>query len=294
MFSSFLGRDSSQGSIPRSPRFMDFRFSVLIPVYYKEKPEYFSEALASVINQTLKPSEIVVVKDGLLTEELEEVISKVSSDNPGLLKVVVLDENKGRGTAAAEGVKNCSFELIARMDSDDVSRSDRFEKQIREFRNEPGLDICGSQIAEFEENVSNVISCRRVPLDDAGIKKYQRKRSAFNHPSVMFKKSSAIKAGNYESSLFMEDALLYVKMFLTGARGCNIDEPLVSCRISRDMYLRRGGWEYFKNYKNTRRKIYDTGYISSFDYYYSLVLHFVLAIIPNGLRGVIYRKILHR
>lgn len=294
MFSSFLGRDSSQGSIPRSPRFMDFRFSVLIPVYYKEKPEYFSEALASVINQTLKPNEIVVVKDGPLTDGLEEVLAKYDVENPGLLKIVALDKNKGRGLAAAEGVKNCSYELIARMDSDDISRRDRFEKQIREFQKDPNLDICGSQIAEFEHDIRNVISFRRVPLDDAGIKKYQRKRSAFNHPSVMFKKSSAIKAGNYESSLFMEDAMLYVKMFLSGAKGCNIDDSLVCCRISREMYLRRGGWEYYKNYKSTRKKILDTGYITSLEYYFSLVQHFILAALPNSLRERLYRAVLHR
>lgn len=273
---------------------MDYRFSVLIPVYYKEKPEYFSEALASVINQTLKPNEIVVVKDGPLTEDLEEVLSKYDIDNPGLFKVVALETNQGRGIAAAEGVKNCSYELIARMDSDDISRSDRFEKQVREFQRDQNIDICGSQIAEFENDISNIISYRRVPLIDADIKKYQRMRSAFNHPSVMFKKASALKAGNYESSLFMEDALLYVKMFISGANGCNIDEPLVFCRISREMYLRRGGWDYFKNYKSTRRKIYKIGYITVLEYYYSIFLHFALAIMPNEIRGKIYRKVLHR
>ena len=101
MFSSFLGRDSSQGSIPRSPLFMDFRFSVLIPVYYKEKPEYFSEALASVIDQTLKPNEIVVVKDGPLTDGLEEVLAKYDATNSGLFKIVSLETNQGLGVAGA-------------------------------------------------------------------------------------------------------------------------------------------------------------------------------------------------
>ena len=180
------------------------------------------------------------------------------------------------------------------MDSDDISREDRFEKQVNEFRKDPGLDICGSQIAEFEKNINNIISYRRVPLDDAGIKAYQKMRSAFNHQTIMFKKSSVIKAGNYESCLYMEDAMLYVRMFLSGARGCNIDDCLVYFRISREMYLRRGGWEYFKNYKATRRKIFDTRYITPFEYYYSLILHFILAIFPNGVRGLIYRKVLHK
>lgn len=273
---------------------MDYRFSVLIPVYYKEKPEYFSEALASVIDQTLKPNEIVVVKDGPLTDGLEEVLSKYDTENPGLFKVVSLETNQGRGIAAAEGVKNCSYELIARMDSDDISRSDRFEKQIREFQKDPSLDICGSQIAEFEDDIRNIISYRRVPLYDEEIKKYQRMRSAFNHVSIMYKRTSVLRAGNYESSSFMEDAMLYVRMFIAGAHGCNVDDTLVFVRTCPEMYLRRGGWEYYKNYKSTRKKILDTGYISSFEYYFSLVQHFILATIPNGLRGMLYRKVLHR
>ena len=273
---------------------MDYRFSVLIPVYCKEKPEYFSEALASVIDQTLKPSEIVVVKDGPLTDGLEEVLAKYDATNPGLFKIVTLESNQGLGVALAKGVEECSYELIARMDSDDISRSDRFEKQIAEFEKDQDLDICGSQIAEFEADITNVISYRRVPLEDKSIKKFQRKRSAFNHPTIMFKKSSILEVGNYETSPFMEDAMLYVKLFLSGVRGSNIDEALVYFRISREMYLRRGGWDYFKNYKSTRRKIYEIGYISAFEYYYSLFSHCVLAIMPNEIRGQIYRKVLHR
>lgn len=273
---------------------MDYRFSVLIPVYYKEKPEYFSEALASVINQTLKPNEIVVVKDGPLTEGLEEVLTKNDAENPELFKIVSLDTNQGLGVALARGVEECSYELIARMDSDDISRNDRFEKQIAEFEKNPDLDICGSQIAEFQTEISNIISYRRVPLEDSAIKKFQRKRSAFNHPSVMFKKSSVLKVGNYEFSPFMEDSMLYVKLFLSGACGCNIDESLVFVRISQEMYSRRGGLDYFRNYKDTRKKIYYLGYISCFEYYYSLFLLFIFSNLPNSLRGIVYRRVLHR
>lgn len=273
---------------------MDNRFSVLIPVYYKEKPEYFSEALASVINQTLKPNEIVVVKDGPLTEDLEEVLSKYDIENPGLFKIVVLESNQGLGVALAKGVEECSYELIARMDSDDISRNDRFEKQIAEFEKDPDLDICGSQIAEFEGTVENVVSHRRVPLKDSEIKRFQKMRSAFNHPSVMYKKSSVIEAGNYLPFQYMQDGMLYVQLFQKEAKGVNLPQELLYFRISNDFFQRRGGIYYYHQYKQVRKVMKDKGYISVLEYNTSLALHFIVAIMPMSLRGIIYRTFLHQ
>lgn len=272
---------------------MDYRFSVLIPVYYKEKPEYFSEALASVIDQTLKPSEIVVVKDGPLTEELEEVISKFSNSYPGLFKIVALETNQGLGIALAEGVKACSYELIARMDSDDISREDRFEKQIAEFEKDPDLDICGSQIAEFEGTVDNVVSYRIVPTEDNAIKRYQKMRSAFNHVTVVYKKSSVLKAGNYQPCEGMEDGLLYVNMFLSGARGGNLPETLMFVRVGDEMYRRRGNLSYFHHYLGARKKILMLGYINRYEYLFSIIENFFVSLLPTKLRSLIYRFVLH-
>lgn len=273
---------------------MDYRFSVLIPVYYKEKPEYFSEALASVIDQTLKPNEIVVVKDGPLTEELEEVISKFTNAYPGLFKIVTLETNRGLGIALAEGVKACSYELIARMDSDDISREDRFEKQIAEFEKDPNLDICGSQIADFEGSIENIVSNRRVPLMDAEIKRYQKKHSAFNHSSIMLKKSSVLKAGNYPPLRKMQDGLLYVALFLSGAKGMNLPDFLVYFRVGDDLYRRRGGIEYYRGVWQAGRMMKKLGYISSSDCFVFISSRFAVGILPMKVRSFLYRKILHR
>lgn len=272
---------------------MDYRFSVLIPVYYKEKPEYFSEALASIIDQTLKPNEIVIVKDGPLTEELEEVLAEYDTENPGLFKIVALESNQGLGVALAKGVEECSYELIARMDSDDISRSDRFEKQIAEFKKDPNLDICGSQIAEFEGVVDNVVSRRIVPLEDSEIKRYQKMRSAFNHVTIVYKKSSVIKVGNYQSCPGMEDGLLYVNMFLAGAYGMNLPDCLVSVRVGNEMINRRGGINYYITYKEARKKILATNYISFYEYILSLIEHLVVCLLPVNVRRIIYRRFLH-
>ena len=269
------------------------KFSVLTSLYLKEKPEYLNEALKSVINQTVKPNEIVIVYDGPITTELKNVVEQYVSNNPGLIKIIDNPENKGLGLALADGVPQCTYELIARMDTDDICRTDRFEKQLGEFIKDPRLDICGSHILEFEEKKENIVAQRKVPLVDKDIKEYQKRRDGFNHVSVMFKKKSVLDAGNYQSCLLMEDTLLWSNMFMNGAKGKNIDDYLVYVRIGKDMYERRGGFDYYKKYKAGRRKVYETGYISWVDYKITLIVQFIVAAIPNRVRGFVFKNLLH-
>lgn len=269
------------------------KFSVLMSLYIKEKAEYLNEALASVLNQTVKPDEIVIVYDGPITVELRNVVEKYVNNNPGLIKVIENPENKGLGLALADGVPQCKYELIARMDSDDICREDRFEKQLEEFIKDPSLDICGSHILEFEDKKENIVAQRRVPLVDKDIKEYQKRRDGFNHVSVMFKKKSVLAAGNYQTCLLMEDTLLWANMFMNGAKGKNIDDYLVYVRIGKDMYERRGGLDYYKKYKAGRKKVYETGYISWADYEITLIVQFIVAVIPNRVRGFVFKKLLH-
>lgn len=269
------------------------KFSVLMSLYLKEKPEYLNEALKSVINQTVKPNEIVIIYDGPITTELKNVVKQYVSNNPGLIKIIDNPENKGLGLALADGVPQCTYELIARMDTDDICRKDRFEKQLEEFVKDPRLDICGSHILEFEEKKENIVAQRRVPLMDKDIKEYQKRRDGFNHVSVMFKKKSVLASGNYQSCLLMEDTLLWANMFMNGAKGKNIDDYLVYVRIGKDMYERRGGFDYYKKYKAGRKKVYETGYISWVDYKITLIVQFIVAAIPNRVRGFVFKNLLH-
>lgn len=269
-------------------------FSVLMSLYIKEKPENLRDSLESVLNQTVVPSQIVIVKDGPITEELENVLGEFVSKNPSLYTIVPLEKNVGLGLALAEGIQHCSNELVARMDTDDICRKDRFELQLNEFEKDETLDICGSHIEEFEETPDKIVAKRTVPLNHDDIAKYQKKRDGFNHVSVMFKKSAVLKAGNYQSCMLMEDTYLWVNMLLSGARCKNIDDSLVYVRIGKDMFERRGGLAYYKKYKEGRKKVRKTGYISWWDYRFSLFVQFVVAIMPNKLRGWVFKKILHR
>ena len=269
-------------------------FSVLMSLYAKEKPENLRECLDSVLSQTVKATEIVLVKDGPLTDGLEAVLSEYVAKFPELFNIVPLEKNVGLGLALAEGILHCNNEIVARMDTDDICRKDRFEIQLKEFEQDPKLDVCGSFIDEFEESIDKIVAKRTVPLVHEEIAKYQRKRDGFNHMTVMYKKSAVLKAGNYRSCMLMEDSLLWVNMFLSGAKAKNIGESLVFARIGKGMYERRGGLSYYKKYKQGRKQIRKTGYISFWDYYSSLLIQFVVAILPNKVRGFVFKKILHR
>ena len=270
------------------------KFSVLMSLYVKERPEYFKESLDSVLSQTARPSQIVIVKDGPLTDDLENVLKSFVSEEPDLYTIVPLAQNQGLGLALREGLLHCNYELVARMDTDDICRKDRFELQLKEFEADPDLDICGSHVLEFEGNTDNVVAKRTVPLNDFEIKKYQRRRDGFNHVSVIFKKSSVLKAGNYQSCLLMEDTYLWVNMFLSGAKGRNVDDYLVFVRIGKDMFERRGGLSYYKKYKQGRKMVYKTGYISWLDYHYTLLVQLIVALMPNKLRGFVFKRLLHK
>ena len=269
------------------------KFSVLMSLYIKEKPQYVEECFQSLLRQTVKADEWLVVEDGPLTPELYAVLDKYQKEYPGLIKRLPFAENRGLGLALQSGVPECTYDLIARMDTDDICREDRFEKQLAEFEKDPDLDIIGSNIDEFEDTPDTIVANRTVPLTDAEIKKYQKKRDGFNHMTVMYKKKAVLDAGNYQSCPLMEDTYLWVRMMKNGVKCKNIGEPLVYARIGKDMFNRRGGWAYFKKYKAAFKKVYETGYISWFDYASVIIIQFCVALVPQKLRGWIFKKMLH-
>ena len=270
------------------------KFSVLMSLYIKEKPQYVEECFQSLLRQTVKADEWVVVEDGPLTEELYAVLDKYEKEYPGLIKRVPFKENRGLGLALQSGVPECTYDIIARMDTDDICREDRFEKQFAEFEKDPGLDIIGSHIDEFEDTPDTIVAKRLVPVTDAEIKKYQKKRDAFNHMTVMYKKKAVLDAGNYQSCPLMEDTYLWVRMMKNGVKCKNVDDALVYARIGKDMFTRRGGWAYFKKYKAGQKMVYDTGYISWLDYASVITIQFFVALVPRRLRGWIFKKMLHK
>ena len=263
-------------------------------VYIKEKPKNLSDCFDSLLQQTVKADEWVIVLDGPITDELMSVLDKYDAENPGLIKLVPLEHNVGLGLALREGVTHCSFDYIARMDSDDIAIQNRFEKQVAFLEEHTEIDICGGQIAEFENNQNNIVAIREVPLEDTEIKKYQRTRGAFNHVTVFFKKEAVLSAGNYEDAPLMEDDILWTRMILANKRMANLPDVLVKVRVGDDMISRRGGLSYYKKYKASRKKMYKLGLISYRDYKKTLIVQFIVALMSNRMRKFVFYKLLRK
>ena len=268
----------------------NLKFSVLMSVYKNDKEEYLKLALDSIINQTVKPSEIVLVEDGPIPENIENLIKEYEK-NIAFLKVIRLKENGGLGNALNVGLENCSYDIVARMDADDISVTDRFEKQIVEFEKDNTLSIVGGYISEFINNLKESIGIRQVPLTHEEISNFIKGRNPFNHMTVMFKKQSVLEAGSYQDFHFLEDYYLWIRMFLKGYKMKNIDSVLVNARVGADMYKRRGGWKYYRSCRKLQKYLLNNKLISYPKYLKNIVIRFIMQVLmPNNIRGFIYKK----
>lgn len=267
------------------------KFSVLMSVYAREQGEYLREALRSIFEQTLLPVEVVLVEDGPLNEGLYSVINEFVRKYKEL-KVIPLSQNVGLGRALNIGLENCSNELVARMDSDDISLPQRFELQLQAFNENPQLAIVGGWISEFENSPDCIIAYRKVPRTDKELKKYYQKRNPFNHMTVMFRKSDVLKVGGYQHFYLLEDYWLWVRMIKNGAQVYNIQRVLVNARGGAGMAARRGGWKYVKSEMQFQWRIWRIDAISIFTFCKNVSIRFSVHIMPDIFRNFIYKKML--
>lgn len=271
------------------------KYTVLMSVYYKEKPEYLSLSIESMLNQTVKPDEFIIVKDGPLTTELDEVINNFVTAYPKTFNIIVNETNLGLGPALAKGIENSKNELIARMDSDDYVVSTRCERQLEKFREDPKLGMVGSYEAEFVDDIDNVISIHRVPSENDEIERFMHRRCSVLHPTVMYKKSAVLKSGNYQSVLLYEDYDLFARMVLEyHIKSYNIPEPLYYIRTSEDFFKRRGGIKYPKTVLKFKWGQYRKGYMSLMDFCISGLGQAFVCVLPNSLRKIFYMKFLRK
>ena len=267
-------------------------YSVLMSVYKKENPVFLQQAMSSIWEQTIQPDEFVLVCDGPLTPELDVVIKEMERQHLDSLHVVRLADNGGLGNALNIGIQHCSNKLIARMDSDDISRPDRCEKQLRVFEKDPELDICCGTIEEFFETPEEIVARRVLPEQQDDILCYAKKRNPFNHMAVMYKKEAVLMAGGYQPFYLLEDYYLWVRMLLNGAKGYNLQEPLVWVRTGLGMYKRRGGWDYACSQLKLLNYMKAHGMIGDSEYYTSCIIRGIAALAPNRARGFLYEHFL--
>lgn len=269
----------------------NYCFSVAMCVYGGDNAENFDVAVQSILNQTVSPSEVVLVVDGPIDRTLNDVIEKYER-NFLLFKVLRLQENGGLGNALRIAVDNCSYELIARMDSDDIALPNRFEEQLRIFKSNPNLDIVGADISEFIGAEDNVVGYRRLPTQDLEIKKYLKHRCPFNHMTVMYKKCAVQQAGGYIDWFWNEDYYLWIRMLEQGAHFANTGTVLVNVRVGTDMYARRGGKEYFQSEVKLQKYMLNKKIIGYGTYCSNIVKRWIVQrCLPNSVRGWVFRKL---
>lgn len=286
--------------------------SVLMSVYAKEKPEYFKTALESVINQTLQPDEIVIMKDGPLTEELEAVITEVEQElavRSGELSTVSQEstepigrirlrtyqfpQNVQLGRALQKGVELCEHELIARMDTDDIACSDRLKKQYAYMMEHTQTAALGGYIEEFcdENGFSNV---KAMPVGFENLRSYARFRNPLNHMTVMLRKSAILDIGNYRHYPFLEDYDLWSRVLAAGYEIDNLPEVLVKARVGKELYGRRGGWDYCKRYLRLRKEQKKLKLTNWSEWLVACALTIAVTVIPSGARKNVYQKVLRK
>lgn len=263
-------------------------------VYKGERPEFLKNSIESIVNQTVRSEQIVIVCDGPLTKELNNVLEFFDSQNPGLFTIYRLPKNMGTGYAANIGLKLCRNELIAKMDSDDIAYPDRCEKQLLMFSKHKKLDMLGGYVSEFETYVENEIAVKKVPLNQKDIRNFAKRRNPFNNQTLMYKKSKAIGCGGYTCSTRCEDYDFIVKMLMSGAKCANIPEKLVHYRLDGGAYERRRNWKNTVGFISVRYKNWRRGFCSFFDFILPCVVQMVLFILPVDFTKKLYIKILRQ
>lgn len=285
------GFELHRSPAPEPPPAKPQPFSLLLSVYGGDDPEFLREAFTStVVDQVRRPDEVVLVQDGPVPEELAGVIRELTATSPVRVRHVVMEENVGLGPALDRGLEACSHEIVARMDADDVSRPDRFSRQLPLV--EAGADIVGSGLLEFGARIDEVVGRRTPPTDPDEIRRVIRFRDPFNHPTVVYRKSAVLAAGGYTDMALMEDYLLFTRMVEAGARPANLAEPLVYYRVGAGAYARRGGRALLRSELALQRRFRELGITSRHEYLRNVVVRGGYRLVPETVRKVAYRSLL--
>ena len=271
-------------------------FSVLLSVYKNDKAEDFRIALQSITTkQTVKPSEVVLVIDGPVTDEINKVISEAASAAPEWYKIIRFEQNQGLGVALQKGMEAASNDIVMRMDSDDIAVPDRFEKQFQFMESHPNVAVCGGQIDEFIDDINNIVGRRVVPCSNFEIYRYMKSRCAFNHMTVALRRSKILKVGNYQPWFWNEDYYLWIRLMIAKCEFANLPDTLVHVRVGKEMYQRRGGMKYFRSEADIQKLMRENGLISWPRYCFNVLVRWgVQVAMPNWLRSFIFQKLFRK
>lgn len=267
------------------------KFSVLISIYKNENPIFLKESLDSVLNNTVQPDEIVMVKDGPLTPELENVLSEYQ-EKTGLFHFVIHKKNQGLGIALKDGLLECRNEIVARMDTDDICHPERFQKQLKFLKLHPDIAVIGTNVEEFSSDFHHPDQLVIYPTGSGNIIEFAKKRNPMRHPSVMFRKSAVLDSGNYRHFLWFEDYDLCVRMLIKGYKMENLSMVLLYCRVDKNLFYRRGGLNYMWQDIYFQKFMFKSGFINLSQFFFNCSVRSIVRVMPNGFRKWVYRNFL--
>lgn len=268
------------------------KFSVLMSIYNQENPQHFDRAMKSIWDeQTIKPNEIVLIQDGELTDKLYQIIHYWKDKLGDIFKIISIANNIGTGGVKKIGVEQCNNELIAIMDTDDISLPNRFEKQLAIFNNKD-IDVCGGWVGEFENDETQIISHRKVAKQHNEIVLFAKTRSPMNHPTVMYKKQSVLNAGNYEKHRrTSQDYNLWVKLIIDGSKFYNIQESLVNMRTGNNQIGRRGGLKNAILEATVQKEFYNMKFINLYEFIRNVLIGSFIRLLPKTLLKIVFKII---
>ncbi|MFU8867004.1 glycosyltransferase [Natronococcus sp.] len=270
------------------------KISVLISLYAGDQPEHVDTAFESIFWQTRQPDEVVVVTDGPIGTTLTETVEEWERKHPEIITIVSLSENQGLGRALQAGLQKCSYELVARMDADDIAVPERFEKQVDFMTSNPDIDVLGGYIAEFADDPSEIETVRSVPTDPAEIATHASYRNPLNHPTVMFRKSTVLAVGGYDDWKSMQDYELWMRLLNSGYTLANIPDVLVKARAGAGLYDRRGGLGYAMTEYHIQHRFLKNGHIRPARFVLNLILRIPIRIAPKFVRKFVYTTLLRK
>lgn len=270
------------------------KFSVLMPVYIKESPEFLAQSLESIlVNQSVLPNEVIIVKDGPVTIEINCVLEHYCNLFPDIVFCFQLEQNMGMGYSMNFGLNKCKYDWVFRMDSDDISRPNRFEKQIQIIE-QNNYDVIGASINEFNHNIGDINQVRILPQNNNEIINMMKYRNPINHMTVAFNRKKAINAGGYWNKRAFEDYNLWYEMSKTNSTFYNIEEVLVDARIGNNMLNRRTGFKYFLFEYDLLKKFKQDRFLNKIQFYIICFMKLIARIIPVFILEKLYKNFLRK
>ena len=264
-------------------------FTLLLPVYAGDTPDALRLALeSSTVGQSLMPAEVLVVIDGPISAALEAVIDEFEAGGAVPLTRVRFAENRGLTEGLNAGLERARYDVVARMDADDVSVPDRFAKQWPLV--EAGYDLVGAGMVEFDDDPEVCGVTRIPPVGEANIRSHARTHNPFNHPTMMYRVSRVREVGGYEPFGKMEDYWLGIRMIASGARVENIAEPLVKYRVGSGAFARRGGWREAQTEIRLQKAMLGMGFIGRGEYLRNVVMKSAYRMLPASVKQVLFRR----